>query len=413
MTHWITLIRDDKVACQPLGARGQHRRLFPRSAPVVLPLTHDEVALIHSWLESRAVKQRWNTLLAAAKEAAQAEDLLRRLLEHGWCELELHVQWHDGLAQWEPGWVSWLDMYRLRHLAESADVLPTGEMVRLWKGWQPRNPELTELARSLNENVHSAVLERQLKLAKGLDDWLSRGQWGTEKMFSLQALGRAKTFNDGDRQWLAEFGIDLPACGIANGSPHVWLAGPLSLWQGGRCVLDKAACMTGVAISPELLLSADKLEGTPCGIRVVQSQGVFESLRRLDQPGITLWVQGRLHRGWKQVFSYLLRCFDVPVQLSCNLDPMGVQIAHELGTLVEQAGLPWHLWYMDEHWLAPAHGAQPLTEDDEHVLKWLRRSGHLLAKLQPLLEQIGERQLKLDQEVLFIGTVYNMDNLTT
>ena len=95
----------------------------------------------------------------------------------------------------------------------------------------PRHPLLLGLAESLSPHLQSSTLERRLKLAQALDQWLLDGSWGTERQFSQRALGRSKAFGAADRQWLAEFGIDLklaasPATPRTCSCPDRWGCGP-------------------------------------------------------------------------------------------------------------------------------------------------------------------------------------------
>lgn len=401
MSHWLSLIDPDKIRRTPLGARGHNLLLTPQATPQALLLSPEEQELVGGWLKSRRNRARWSSLLALADSPTLAENLLRRLLEAGWCEVELHAETGLRFNQLEPFWVQWLDMYGLRHLLGMADPRPQAEVVELWRGWQPRHPLLLGLAESLSPHLQSSTLERRLKLAQALDQWLLDGSWGTERQFSQRALGRSKAFGAADRQWLAEFGIDLEACGIARHTPHVFLSGPLGLWAGQQCLLSAALLQQGVALGPEALLGVSAVEGAIRSVRIVENLSVFQTLSQQALPVLTIWVPGQPHQRWREAVRHLLSLLRVPVQIACDLDPSGIAIAMAVGKVAEQAGRPWEPWRMLPEQLTLANGAQPLSEVDQAQLARLMGGG-LPPLLHSLAMEMQERQCKVEQEALFI-----------
>ncbi|SMF01964.1 DUF2399 domain-containing protein [Pseudogulbenkiania subflava] len=401
MSRWFALIDPDHVARTPLGVRGHNLLLTPRGEPRALLLGAEEAQLIGTWLGSRASRVRWSTLLAATTNPGLAEDLLRRLLEAGWCEIELHAE--AGLRQspLQPFWVSWRDMYGLRSLTGLVDPREQAETVALWRGWQPRNAELAGLADSLGSRLPTSTLERRLKLAQALDSWLGAGQWGSERQFSQHAFGRSKAFNAGDRDWLASHGIELDACGITEHAPHLFLSGPLTLLVGAEPLVSARLLGLGVALAPEALLAVTALQGSVRGVRVVQNLSVFEGLTRAAQSFLTVWVPGYPHRRWRAAVGHLLALLRLPLQVACDLDPAGIAIALQVGAVAEQAGCVWQPWKMEAEALTLANGAQPLTEQDAVRLARLE-GGTLPPPLAKLAEAIRERQHKVDQEGLFL-----------
>lgn len=402
MSRWLATVSPERVERQALGPRGHHLRLRPRARPEAsrLVLTQEERQLVAQWLTSRAERVRWSRLLAVSSQPMLAEDLLRRLLEAGWCEVELHAEAGMAEVDLQPYWVNWCDAYALRSLVDGPEVPAPAEVVALWRGWQPRQPQLARLAESLAANLHSSTLERRLKLAQALDDWLSAGRWGSERQFSVQALGRQKAFNEADRQWFAEFGIDLEACGVSRGTPHVFLSGPLTLWAGAERLVSANLLQAGVALPPEALLSVTALDGSVRAVRVVSSLSVFQQLTEEALPILTLWLPGHPHRRWQLALQHLLAALPLPVQVACDLDPRGVAMAWEVGQLVSAAGRSWQPWKMAAEDLTLAHGAQPLTSDDQRQLAALAGQA-LPAPLAGLVAALQERQLKVTQEALF------------
>lgn len=401
MSRWLALIDPDHVTRTPLGVRGHNLLLTPRGEPRALLLTDEERQLIATWLGSRASRVRWTTLLAAAGNAVLAEDLLRRLLEGGWCEVELHAEAGLRQAQLEPFWVSWRDMYGLRSLTGLADPRERAETVALWRGWQPVNAQLTGLADSFGSRLPSSTLERSLKLAQALDAWLSAGQWGTERQFSQYAFGRSKAFNAGDRDWLAAHGIELEACGVSRHTPHVFLSGPLTLYAGAEPVISASLLGQGVALAPEALLGVTALQGSVRGVRVVENLSVFEVLTRATQPFLTIWVPGYPHRRWCAAVGHLLAQLRLPLQVACDLDPDGIAIALQVGAVAEQAGCAWQPWRMEAEALTLANGSQPLSDEDARRLARLERRA-LPPMLAMLAEAMLERQHKVEQEGVFL-----------
>jgi hypothetical protein len=402
MSRWLALIDPDHVARTPLGARGHNLLLTPRGEPRTLLLRDEEQNLIRDWLGSRASRVRWSTLLSTSAQAVLAEDLLRRLLEAGWCEVELHAEAGLRQAQLEPFWVSWRDMYGLRSLIGLADPRERAETVALWRGWQPDNAQLAGLADSLGQRLPSSTLARRLKLAQALDDWLSAGRWGTERQFSQHAFGRSKVFNAGDRDWLAGHGIELEACGVSRHTPHVFLSGPLTLLAGAEPLASASLLGLGAALAPEALLTVTALRGSVRGVRVVENLSVFEVLTRAAQPFLTVWVPGYPHRRWRVAVGHLLAHLRLPLQVACDLDPDGIAIARQVGVVAEQAGCAWQPWKMEADELTLGNGAQPLNEQDAGRLARLE-CGTLPPPLARLAEAIRERQYKVEQEGLFLG----------
>jgi hypothetical protein len=401
MSSWLARISPELVERLPIGARGHHLLLQPTLAPTPLLLPQADQALLQRWLSLRVMRQRWTSLLGQGCDPAQAEDLLRRLLECGWCEVELHAE-PGRLGQWEPFWVTWREVYQLRSLIGLPDADARDEVVQLWRGWQPQNPILQGLADSLAQRLQSSTLERRLKIAQALDGWLSAGLWGTERQFSQYALGRSKAFGEADRRWLAEFGIALEGCGISRHTPHVFLSGPLELYAGGQLLLSAGLLQSGLALAPEALQQVDAVLGTVQMVRIVENLSVFEVLTRQAESVLTLWVPGYPHRRWLQAVGHLLAVLRLPVQVACDLDPAGVAIALQVGELAGQAGCAWQPWRMQADELTLAHGGQPLKEEDQQALARLARQP-LPPMLADLCAAMLERQLKVEQEALFIG----------
>ncbi len=249
--------------------------------------------------------------------------------------------------------------------------------------------------------MQSSTLERRLKLAQALDQWLLDGCWGTERQFSQRALGRSKAFGAADRQWLAEFGVDLEACGIAAHTPHVFLSGPLGLWAGQQCLLSAALLQQGVALGPEALMSVSAVEGAIRSVRIVENLSVFQTLSQQALPVLTVWVPGQPHQRWREAVRHLLSLLRVPVQIACDLAPSGIAVAMAAGQVAEQAGRPWSPWRMQAEQLTLANGAQPLSEAEQTQLARLMGGG-LPPLLHGLAMEMQEKQCKVEQEALFI-----------
>ena len=401
MSSWLARISPELVERLPIGARGHHLLLQPTLPPTPLLLPATDQALLQQWLSQRMMRQRWTTLLGQGSDAALAEDLLRRLLECGWCEVELHAE-PGRLGQWEPFWVNWREVYQLRELIGLGSSTAREDIVQLWRGWQPQNPQLQTLADSLSQRVQSSTLERRLKIAQGLDSWLSAGLWGTERQFSQYALGRSKAFGESDRRWLADLGIALEACGISRHTPHVFLSGPLALYAAGQPLLSAALLQSGLALAPEALQQVDAVRGQLQMVRVVENLSVFEVLTQQAEPVLTIWVPGYPHRRWLAAVGHVLALLRLPVQVACDLDPAGVAIALQVGELAGKAGCAWQPWRMQADELTLACGGQPLTVDDQQALARLVRQP-LPPMLADLCAAMLERQLKVEQEALFIA----------
>ncbi len=398
MTGWLARIDKRRVAQSPLGVRGRNLALDPLLAPQPLALSDAERVRLACWLQARGSRVRWPSLA----EGAADEVLLARLLEAGWCRVELQLSAEGNHAgRFEPCWVEWLDSYGLRaQCGIAADSPADEEVVELWRGWQPRAAALAPLAASLLQGLPSATLERRLAVGRALDDWLADGRWGSERDFSRHALGRSRAFGDADSAWLAEAGVDLAACGVGPHGPHLFVAGPVSLWDGTECLASRRLLAPGAALAPELLAAVTRADGRVDAIRVVQQLAVFGRLGAEDGAVLTLCVPAAPPPAWRRALAALFGALRVPVQVGCDLSPAGMALALDIGALAGAAGCPWQPWQMAVPTVVLQQAGQPLDEASRAALARLA-ARPLPAALATLAAQLDEAGCWLGQDILF------------
>ncbi|CUA81815.1 hypothetical protein Ga0061063_0661 [Gulbenkiania indica] len=398
MSRWLASLDARKIRATPLGVRGHNLAVTPAGGAVPFDLSDDEKTLVHAWLAPRSSRMRWSLLRSQAERVTLADDLLRRLVECGWCEVELQPTGAEAIP--EPVWVIWRDMYRLRALASEARPREPVPPVAVWRGWQPASPMLAGLAESLCAGQPGVPLERRLKIAQALDAWITAERQGSVRQFSRFALGRERAFTEADRHWLAVAGVDLGAAGVSDAAPQLYLSGPVTLQCADGSVLPASLLRGGLALRPEVLAGMRQMLGTVRAVRVVEGAPVFEQLVAEGLPMLLLRLDGRPSLAWRRAAERLFRLAAAPVQVVCAASPVGIRTALDAGEVAATAGCSWQPWRMEVEAVALAQGGSPLDEIDRAALAALQRAT-LPAPLARLAENIAEAGHKLDVESLF------------
>lgn len=382
-----------------LDARRLRRADGPPRPEAVSPWPAEWRRLLAAWLASPAPKRQWDTLLKQAGNAryVAARDLLTALLENGWIELHerrernqwilvaLHWRDADGLRET-------LGLPRRDHLAASRAALLDAP---------PADERLTALHAGLSALPAAQALRRGELLA-ALERWLEDAREGTRRDFALFARGDTKAIAETEWRWL-EGALDLERLGIARHQPALWLRAPLRLGRG-ETWLDLRVVPDLIGLTPATVAGIEAADGRIGAWRVVENRTSVERVacRYGDRDGV-LWVPGFAPDWWLRAFEHLLRLCPAPVQVACDPDPAGIEIALGVGRCCQARGIAWTPWHMDAAALAALPQRKPLTEHDHERLRLLR-ARPLPAALADLAQAMLERGQKGEQEGLDLGT---------
>ncbi|MEJ8676470.1 DUF2399 domain-containing protein [Chromobacterium amazonense] len=389
-------------------------RLVPRPLPGALPLLGLDEAqwqTLRSWLKPTGASSKWTWMIENSQEKTErawlhCESLLCRLLQAGWCELIRHAGKGAAQNHYLPYKVVWRDKEGLRRALGWSTQPEKEALQELWSQWQPRHPWLKDIAALCRKaSMQVDTSRRRLRLLQGLDDWLGEERFGTERQFSQVVFQHTKALAKGDKEWLAESGLSLDACGISPHTPYFFLAANLDCYDEVGLLLRSSLLRKGSALPTESVLDIKRVAGLVREVRVVENFSVFQTFTQQVASGVSdavvVWVPGQPHSRWRNAFSHLVSLCDAPVYVACDLDPAGVAIALQVGQLVEKQGRSWQPWSMQVDEDKLREGNWPLeTLDRRHIQSLLQQS--LPDDLRNLLEAMVRTGHKLEQEILFL-----------
>ncbi|WP_199153858.1 DUF2399 domain-containing protein [Chromobacterium sp. ASV23] len=381
---------------------------LPAGAQPLLGLDESQWQTLRSWLKPTGESSKWTWLIenSQVNEWLHCESLLCRLLQAGWCELIRQAGKGAAQNHYLPYKVVWRDKEGLRRALGWSNQPEKEDLKRQWSQWQPRHPWLQEIAASCRQmSMQVDTSRRRLRLLQGLDDWLGEERFGTERQFSQVVFQHTKALAKADKEWLAETGLDLEACGISPHTPYFYLAACLDCYDDEGLLLRSSLLRQGNALPAETVLDIKRVSGLVREIRVVENFSVFQTLTRqlvAEVPDVlVVWVPGQPHSRWRKAFSHLVSLCDAPVYVACDLDPAGVAIALQVGQLVQEQGQAWQPWRMhvDDEKLQEFNW--PLEGSDRrHIQSLFKQS--LPDELKRLLEAMERTGYKLEQEILFL-----------
>ncbi|UFS72756.1 DUF2399 domain-containing protein [Geomonas sp. RF6] len=398
---WSAPDADGIVTCRLGGGavstlRGRRKRkaLHLRLSDIAL-WPEDWRELLRTWLKNEGGRRSWKSMLGAAgsRRVQDAFALFDALLKSGIVEVE---EKRDG-GPWQTVWVEFLALEETRQ----AVGLTNREEMRQLRDERLEMPlenvRLEELQRSLLNFPPERGVRRHGILC-ALDRWISAGQCGTRRDFSLFAVGDTKGISGAEWSWL-ESSLDLEGEGISRHTPALWLRAPLAL-EGVGGILDLQTVPDFLGLSPGTIKAVTSIEGhVPCW-RILENRTVFERVAR-ERGGVdgVLWVPGFAPSWWKESVARLLALSPAPVLVACDPDPAGLEIALDIGALCTAANVAWDPWRMDPAALDALATKKPLSPDD------LLRLNRLLAlPLPPPLHELAlcmqEKGEKGEQEGL-------------
>ncbi|WP_283150972.1 hypothetical protein [Silvimonas soli] len=354
-------------------------------------------ALLLEWLkQTRSEHPKWMVLLdwAGPKRQHLAVEALLGLLLRGWIEIE-EVSSRIAPGSWQPKSLTWRDLSALREemgLADPAAEKAKRENLR-WFG--VTDERLLALSLALAGSTSQSVPSRR-QLCDGLAQWLAQGRSGTRSQFAQFVRSRTRLIHDAEWQWLNEH-VDLAACGISAHAPLLTLGGNCTLVANGWVMLDLSLLPQHVAMTPANVATCDQIIGIQ-QITIVENLSAFASVCQQAGAGeLVIWLPGYVAPWWLDSVRHLLALAKVPVRISCDCDPWGIELALKAGALASQTGGIWQPWPMDEATLMQCDHRLPLTDADRRKLETLL-AGKLPSSLAGLAQSMDQLSQKAGQE---------------
>lgn len=384
------------------GARGKRTRQVLVPLSVLPTLSTAQLAVLLKWLKSDAQERTWQSLLQAtgSSQLDVADALLQVLLQCG--AVALKEEFHHG--QWRPWRVVWTDLEGVQTLVG----VPTRTQRDADKASLNRDLQvLAQVHPWLSAAVHSLVSDASTAASKtaraellhALVVWQQAQRQGLRQDFALAARGHTKAISATEWDWL-EATVPLETLGIGRFEPLFWLAGSLAL------------CPAAESNEPPISWANFGFVGLPCrsfdaSIRVahapkaywlIENRASFErQATRLPQGTCLVWLPGRPSSAWLQAMRALLTLAPAPVDISCDPDPAGIQIALTAGALWDEVGLAWQASQMaPDIWRTGT--TLPLNDYDRRVLVELQAHPALPLDLATLRDYLLSSGTKAEQE---------------
>lgn len=395
--------------------RGRHARVRQRpTAPDPASLTWlapaQREVLCH-WLQSDAALRRRDGLLklAGPGELETAEALAAWLLDHGW--VQWHERWRSGRWSWEA--LVWRDLPALRHAlgvqgpqqrrhARDAVLRALDDWVQTLPVSDGAQPPHTGVwhhavqALRATSDLPLATLQLRAQAVQALWDWSQQRRTGTRRDLALLASGSTKGLSAADWRWLAQC-FDLEALGVSAFAPLLWLSGCARLGWGDNRSVDLAPLHL-LALTLNDVLTVCTVQPSPSRWLLIENRASFErqASQRADDT-LLVWMPGRTSPAWQDAMLHLARLAPAPLAVSCDLDPVGLEMALTIGQRWQVIGQPWTPWAMEAPQLDTA-AAQPLNDDDRQRLARLLARDDLPAALRTLALQMQHTGRKAEQE---------------
>ncbi len=195
----------------------------------------------------------------------------------------------------------------------------------------------------------------------------------------------------------------LRELGLTPNPTHVFLSGPWRLVGAGGQVVTLADFYPAAGVPSLLIADIQRAELDAAAVQrvvCVENLASFYELIRHEGEGLAaLCLWGNPAPAVRHLLARLVETLPdrVPLQVWADLDYGGLHILAQLRKLISPRFLPHR---MDAATLdAHVRWARPLTENDRHLLGRLRGYASL-ADMQPVIEHLLERGLKLEQEAV-------------
>ncbi|PQA75946.1 hypothetical protein C5F53_17945 [Rhodoferax sp. TS-BS-61-7] len=390
--------------------RGVRQRCASHEPPKALSLlSRESTDLLAAWVRKDNLTRGRDALLkdAGSSNIERAEELSDWLLREGWISRKEKLQ--GGSWQWES--LTWRDLDSLKSLlgvgsrsTREDAKLQVMEQARTWLRDSGERIDINlrgaiELAVSQlgsDGALKIEVLATRLGLLESLATWHNEQMRGTRRDFALHAGDHTKSLGAGDWKWL-ERHFDLEDIGITKFIPVIWLAGDATLvWEQGVVDLLPVRC---ISIPLEDLLRATAIERSPDHWWLIENWTSFERQSQAIPPGTLLaWLPGRPSGDWLGTIRHLLSLAPVPLKVSADADPSGVDIACTVGQLWREKGLSWAPHRMGLAELGETTQNWALNPYDFSLIQRLLLKADLPVELKELCQAMLAKGRKAEQE---------------
>jgi hypothetical protein len=201
----------------------------------------------------------------------------------------------------------------------------------------------------------------------------------------------------------------LRELGLVANPGHLYLYGPWQLVDSDGQVMSLTEFYPSVGIPTTLAARVQSVRVDTARVVCVENLASFYELIRHQGHGIAalcLWGNP------SPVTRHLLRALvqslppSIPLQVWADIDYGGLNI---LAQLRQQVSLRFEAYHMDSNTLTVhARWAHPLSGTDERNLKRLRNVP-VLADMVPLIDEMLQRSIKLEQEAVVLNTKSEID----
>lgn len=378
---------------------GKRRQRRPGVEPLDLPrLTPPERELLTDWAKAHAQRRSSATLrqLAGAARLDLVEPLAEKLLLAGWAALDEEHR----AGRWWLQFLNWRDLpalqqaLGLRTRQERDDVRTSLDDALAALARQ--GPEEMRLAAEATVKGRLTPQRRaaRLELLQALASWRAAERRGLQRDFALHARPHTKAISDMEWTWLRGH-FDLEAWGIEPLAHTLWIAGTACLHFGAAAL--HLAGLPFVGLPQKHFGQLAAVDGVQRHW-LIENRTSFERQAAQCPPGVLLaWLPGRPSTGWCEAWLHLLRRAPMPVLVSADTDPAGVEIALAAGSLCDSLGVAWQAHAMEPHRLASGRPL-PLNDHDHQTIARLRMRNDLPPALVSLVEAMAAGGVKHEQE---------------
>ncbi|THU03980.1 hypothetical protein E9531_04410 [Lampropedia puyangensis] len=412
--------------------RNKRKRWLDAPAPQRLWLIlQEDLQLLVAWCKDDALTRKRQSLLALAGATGieHAEALCERLLREGWVERKESLI--GGVWQWDA--IVWRDLPTLKQLlglsskeqrqnARSQVLAVHRAQVLAFK--DQVSAELLKMAEQALETVGATaiafdVLERRLNLLVAVLRWHRQGAQGSRRDFSLfatqaQTINTTKAISTADWLWL-EHVFPLQALGVNSFMPLWWMGGQACLHWPSEMTSNAQSLSLGMLAFASLptadIRRAMQLQTSASYWWLIENRASFERqcmLRAQADPfageyfadgmPLLVFMPGRVSTDWQATMRHLLKLAPLPLRISVDLDPAGLEMAHHISPLWIERGLNWQCKHMDAVMLQTAKQHWPLNAYDLAVIERLENNVQVPDVLKTLGQAMRASGRKLEQE---------------
>jgi len=306
---------------------------------------------------------------------------------------------------WRPRRLVWPDLEAVQRLAQVStrserDAHKQTLSAQL-QALATEHPWLAPAVHSvLNDALPTNTRVARAELLQALVPWQQAQRQGLRQDVALAARTHTKAITAAEWDWLEAL-LPLESLGIGRFEPLLWLSGAITLrhtseeGQGSEIAFQPFGF---VGLPCRQFAVPLRVVVAPKAYWLIENRASFERQSRQLAPGVYLvWLPGRPSIAWQTAMRWLLTQAPAPATLSCDPDPVGIQIALTAAALWDEAGAAWQVSHMaPSYW--GAGKTLPLNDYDRRVLAELQANATLPSDLAALRDFILSSGTKAEQE---------------